>query len=150
VIHVEGDFQRFDWSILGEVLGKEVISDWVLAWSLVEDIVVGKLFFVASKKLWIERKGSALELLSILLKLEVSHLITSFLVLNWIVDNNNSGVERSEEVSSDLWSLLDDGTALLSESLSDSLGSNVLLWKIVKVHVVSVSLEHFIKSVFLN
>jgi hypothetical protein len=144
VIHVERDFQGFNWTVCGKVGSKELISDWFFTWGLVEDVVVGKLFFVASKKLWIERKGSALESHAILLKLEVSHFIASFLVLDWVVDNNNCGIKRSEVVSSDLWSLLDDGSTFLSESLSDSLRSNVLLWKIVKIHIVSVSLEHFV------
>jgi len=143
VIWVDGDFQGFDWSILGEVFGEEIVGDWLVGWGLVENVVVGQFVFVASEKLLIERKGSALIFLAWLISfnLEVSHLFTSLLVLNWVLDDDDGGVEWSEEVSSDLWSLLDDSTALLSESFSNFDGANLIFWEIVKIHVISLSFE---------
>jgi len=143
VIWVDGDFQGFDWSILGEVFGEEIVGDWLVGWGLVENVVVGQFVFVASEKLLIERKGSALVFLAWLISfnLEVSHLITGLLVLNWVLDDDDGGVEGSEEVSSDLWSLLDDSTALLSESFSNFDGANLIFWEIVKIHVISLSFE---------
>jgi hypothetical protein len=121
VIWVDGDLEGFDWSILREVLSEESVCDWIRSWGLVENVVVSKLVFVASEKLLIERKSSALEFLAwlITVNLEVSHLVTGLLVLNWILNDDDSRVEWSEEVSSDLWSLLDDTAALGSESFGD-------------------------------
>ena len=144
VIWVDGDFQGFDGSVLGEVFLEVIVSDSITAgWCLVEDVVIGQFVFVASEKLLIERKSSALEFLVwlITVDLEVSHLVASFLVLNWVLDDDNGGVEGSEEVSSDLWSLLDDTTTLLSESLSDFDGADLILRKIIKIHVISLSFE---------
>jgi len=133
MIWVDGDFQGFNWSILREVCGKEIVSDWIRRWCLVENVVVGKFIFVASEKLLIERKGSALVFLAwlITINLEVSHLITGLFVLNWVLDDDDGGVEGSEEVSSDLWSLLDDSTALLSESFSNFDGADLIFWEII-------------------
>jgi len=143
VIWVDRDLKGFDWSISREVGGKEIISDWVAIWCLVEHVVVGKFFFVASEKLVIERKSSALEFLAwlITIDLEVSHLITSLLVLYWVLDDDDGRVEWSEEVSSDLWSLLDDSTAFLPESFSDFDGADLIFWEIIKIHVISLSFE---------
>jgi len=126
---------------LGEVGGEEIVSDWLVSWSFVENVVVCKFILVASEKLVVERKSSALIFLAWLITfdLKVSHLFGGSLVLNGIWDEDDGRVEWSEEVSSDLRSGLDDTTALLSESFSDFDGTDLIFWEIVKIHVVFLS-----------
>ena len=63
-----------------------------------ENVVVVQLLFVATKELLVELEGSA----PVGSNLEVSHLFSSFTELLGIFDLDNTRVEWSGEISSDL------------------------------------------------
>jgi hypothetical protein len=76
------------------------IGVFPILWDVPNEHVVGKKFlFVASKQVLIELKSSAL----LTIDIEISHFLTSFLKLNWVLNGNHGRVERSGNVSSDLW-----------------------------------------------
>jgi hypothetical protein len=100
-----------------------------------EYIVAVKLLLVGSKELLVELESSA----PVVSDLEVSHLFSCITELLGIFDLDNSGIEWSGEVSSDLW-LGGKGDATLAlKDTGDLLGSEFLLWKVIKVDVVLVS-----------
>jgi hypothetical protein len=82
-----------------------------------ENIMSKKFFFVASKKLSIELKPSAL--LSI--NFEISHILTSFLELDWVFDAYDGSPEWSCDVFSDLWSSIKGDSGFFLECYGDFL-----------------------------
>jgi hypothetical protein len=74
------------------------IGVFPILWDVPNEHVVGKKFlFVASKQVLIELKSSAL----LTIDIEISHFLTSFLKLNWVLNGNH----RSEETLPDLSTL---------------------------------------------
>ena len=101
-----------------------------------EDVVVQKLLFVASKKLFVELEGTA----PFTINGEVSHGFSGIVEFLRVLDLDNSRIEWSGEISSNLWLSVNKGDfGLLLKFLSNLGGSDVYLWKIVEVDKVLVS-----------
>jgi hypothetical protein len=143
VVWVEGNLQRLDLSDRLK-LGLQVFVSHFLWNTLDENVVGDELLLVVTKELLVELEGSAL--LSV--DGEVSHLFTGLLELSGVLDVDDGGVERSGDVSSELWLDVEVNLGLVLESLCDLLGTDVGLWKVVQVDevlvLVSEWLKHFI------
>jgi len=81
-----------------------------------EDVVVKKFLFVTSQKLFVELECSA----PLSINLEVLHGFTCFVEILCIFDLDNSGVEWSCKISSDLWLVVNESDfGLFLKSLSN-------------------------------
>jgi len=102
-------------------------------WDLAnEDVVRHELLFVGSEKLFIELESSTW----LLFNFEIFHCLNSFVESNWVFDADDSRVERSGNVFSDLRFGIKKDTGSLFESDGDFLGIGLILWKIVQVDQV--------------
>lgn len=121
MVVVHGDFATHDWSIVGK-FGVEVLVAPLLVNGSDKHVVVNELLFVTSKDLLLELEGSA----PFSVNLEISHGLSCIAELLWILDLDNSRIEGSGKVSSDLWFGRERNLALGFEYLSDLLRSQVV------------------------
>ena len=97
-----------------------------------EDIVRHKFLLVGSKKLLVELEGSALLLLSVSgIDLKVSHLLTGSLKVLKFLNLDDSRVEWSGDVSSDLRSWSNNDSSFLLENHGELGRVGLLLWEVV-------------------
>lgn len=116
MIRVERNLERLDLTDSLEFLLE--VDVFKILWNLSNENIVGhELLFVASEKLLIELKSSAW----LVSNLEVFHGLNSLVESGDILNVNDSGVERSDEIFSDLWLGVKDNSSLLLESNGDFL-----------------------------
>jgi hypothetical protein len=135
MVSIVWDLKTLDLSVLLEFL----MEIWMIPWGVDgsnENVVVLELLFVTSKKLFVELECSA----PFSVDLEVSHCFSSFVEFLCIFHLNNSRVEWSGKVSSDLWlSISECGVGFFFKDLGNLGRSNVVFWQVVQVNVVLVS-----------
>lgn len=124
--------------------GTELLHNFVeifvkdVSGNLDENVVSKKLLLVGTEELLVEGKTSAW----LTGDLEISHLVTSLLVLIGILNVYHSGVERLGDVLLNLRLLLGvrkDDVGDILESSSDLDGGHVFLGKIIQIHELLVS-----------
>lgn len=102
-------------------------------WDLAdEDVVRHELLFVASEKLLVKLESSTW----LLFNLEIFHCLNSFVESNWVFNADDSRVEWSGDVLSDLRLGIEKDTSLLFEGDGDFFGIGLILWKIVQIDQV--------------
>ena len=114
VVRVEGHLQRLDlahgFELLLEVLVLEVLWD-----GSDEDVGSSELLFVDTEKLLVELKGSA----RLASNLEELHGLNSLGELLWVLDADDSRVERSGDVFPNLRFFVKDDSGLFLEGHGD-------------------------------
>jgi len=102
-------------------------------WDLAdEDVVRHELLFIASEKLLVKLESSTW----LLFNLEIFHCFDSFVESNWVFNADDSRVEWSGDVLSDLRLGIKKDTSLLFEGDGDFFGIGLILWKIVQIDQV--------------
>lgn len=139
VVTIERDFKTLDLAHWLEHL-VEVFMFEVL-WNFNENVVGEQLVLVATKELLVERQGTAL----LVIDLEVSHLLTSFVELLRVFDADHGGEEGLGEISLNLWLLVGvkDNSRFILEGLSNHVAGDFIFWKIVKVDQL-LCVHHFL------
>jgi hypothetical protein len=113
MVTVERNFKTFDLSVFLEFLLKICMSG-VLWDGLDEHVVVQKLFLVGTKKLLVELECSAL----LTVNGEVFHFFGCVVEFLGILDLDDTRIEWSGNVSSDLWLDVKTDASNLFESIS--------------------------------
>lgn len=131
MVTIKRDLKGLNFTNLLE-FGLEIGVFFVL-WDLAdEDVVRHELLFVASEKLLVKLESSAW----LLFNFEIFHCLNSLVESNWVFDADDSRIEWSGDVLSDLRFGIEEDTGLLFESNGDFFGISLVLWKVVQVDQV--------------
>jgi hypothetical protein len=111
VVRVERNLKTLDLTETLEFLLEVGMLE--VLWHGSHEHVVGlELLFVGSEQLLVELEGSAL----LAFDLEVLHGLAGFVESDWVLDADDSRVERSGDVFPDLWLFVKGDSGLLLES----------------------------------